>query len=431
MNFFATTEPHRRNAVKTKEEGSLVDPFLCMPNSSPDNGAGAVARLHDLAPKLLAELPFGMLVADRNGAMHAWNPAARRLLGDERLADDGAPGVRCCDLFGCNSGEGPLADNCITVLVREASDVLPEMRVDVLGGAVWLIAAPSTGDRVVFQVRPADPRDRRRRTDPHWAVRPHLYLEVLGRTQVHSGETPLSGRWLAQRPGQLLKFMIAARGRPVHTEEIALALWPDGGNEAPGNVRHHMHALRRRLEPRRPKRAQSQFLVTRGGGYQLDPARVTIDADAFVELARAGLDAAAAGEQAHARGQLAEAARLYGGDFLADEPYAEWALDERDRLRDLAARALHVLADLDRGAGDLEAAYTHLRRLAELEPLDTHVQRELLEVCLRRGRRTEATRRYHALRVRTMRELGQEPGFSLADLADQVDAAPARPTSPR
>jgi DNA-binding SARP family transcriptional activator len=179
-----------------------------------------------------------------------------------------------------------------------------------------------------------------------------------------------------------------------------------------------MHALRRRLEPRRAHRAESQFVVTRGGGYQLDRARVTIDADVFQELAQMGLDAAAAGRPA--RRQLAEAARLYGGDFLADEPYAEWALAERDRLRDLAARTLQVLSGLDRAAADLDAAYRHLRRLAELEPLDTHVQRELLEVCLRLGRRTEASRRYGALRVRTMRELGQEPGFSLADLADEV-----------
>jgi DNA-binding SARP family transcriptional activator len=395
-----------------------------MPYRPPDmNGARAAARLYDLAPTLLAELPFGVLVADRDGAMDAWNGAARRLLGDDRrLADDAPAGVRCCDLFGCNSGEGPLADACITELALEAANVLPEVRVDVRGGAAWVVASPSTDGQVVFQVRPANPRDRRRRTDPHWVARPHLYLEVLGRTQVRSGETTLGGRWLAQRPGQLLKFMVASRGRSVHTEEIAVALWPTAGAEAPGNVRHHMHALRRRLEPQRPNRAPSQFLVTRGGGYQLDPARVTIDADAFVELAKTGLDAAAAGQHAHARGRLAEAARLYGGDFLADEPYAEWALDERDRLRDLIARVLHVLADLDRAAGDLEASYAHLRRLAELEPLDTHVQRELLEVCLRRGRRTEAARRYHALRVRTMRELGQEPGFSLADLADEVGA---------
>jgi DNA-binding SARP family transcriptional activator len=206
----------------------------------------------------------------------------------------------------------------------------------------------------------------------------------------------------------------------VHAEEIADALWPGGGYEVRSNVRHHMHALRRRLEPKRRNRAPSQFVVTRGGGYQLDPARVTVDADAFVELAEAGLAAAANGERDSARRGLAEAARLYGGDFMADEPYAEWALHERDRLRELASRVLRVLAELDRANGDVEAAYRHLRRLAELEPLDTDVQRELLEVCLRRGRRTEAARRYHALRVRTMRELGQEPGFSLADLADEV-----------
>jgi DNA-binding SARP family transcriptional activator len=392
-----------------------------MPSHPADTeGARIAARLRDIAPALLAGLPFGILVADRDGTMYAWNPAARTLLGDHPLLADDAPAARCCDLFGCRSGEGPLTDACITELALEADEVLPEVRVDVRGGATWVMASPSGGRHVVFQVRPANPRDRRRRTDPHWAARPHLYIEVLGRTQVGSGETALGGRWLAQRPGQLLKFMIASRGRAVHTEEIAHALWPAAGNEAPGNVRHHMHALRRRLEPRRPNRAPSQFIVTRGGGYQLDRTRVTIDVDAFIELAESGLDAAAAGQDGHARPHLAEAARLYGGDFLADEPYAEWALEERDRLRDLAARVLHALADLYRRAGDLEAAYGQLRRLAELEPLDTDVQRELLEVCLRRGRRTEATRRYQALRMRTMRELGQEPDFSLADLAEQL-----------
>ncbi len=390
---------------------------------SPDTGgARAAARLHDLASPLLAQLPFGILVGDRDGCLEAWNGAAQRLLGgDPQLADDAAGSVRCCDVLGCRQGDGPLADSCISEMALEADEVLPEVRIDVRGGgAAWIMAASAPADRVVFQVRPASPRDRRRRTDPHWVAGAQLHLQVLGRTQVHSGETHLGGRWLAQRPGQLLKFMIASRGRSVHAEEIAQALWPEGGYDAHGNVRHHMHALRRRLEPERPKRAPSEFVVTRGGGYQLDRARVTIDVDAFVELAHAGLDAASAERPDKARAKLAEAATLYGGDFLADEPYAEWALDERDRLRELAARVLHVLADLDRAAGDIEAAYRHLRRLAELEPLDTHVQRELLEVCLRRGRRTEATRRYQALRMRTMRELGQEPGFSLADLADEV-----------
>src|SRR5215218_464447 len=97
-----------------------------------DTGARAPARLDDLAAPLLAELPFGILVADRQGRMQAWNGAARRLLGDDpRLADEADVGVRCCDLFGCRSGEGPLADACITDLTVKADEVLPEVRVDV------------------------------------------------------------------------------------------------------------------------------------------------------------------------------------------------------------------------------------------------------------------------------------------------------------
>ena len=59
-----------------------------MPVSPPDNdGARAAARLNALAPALLGELPFGILVADGDGAMHAWNAAARRLLGDDGRED--------------------------------------------------------------------------------------------------------------------------------------------------------------------------------------------------------------------------------------------------------------------------------------------------------------------------------------------------------
>ncbi len=76
--------------------------------------------------------------------------------------------------------------------------------------------------------------------------------------------------------------------------------------------------------------------------------------------------------------ELTAAARAYGGDFLADEPYAEWALAERERLRDLAAQVLRGLAALQLAAGDEEAAAEHLQRLVELEPLDLPAQRDLI-----------------------------------------------------
>jgi DNA-binding SARP family transcriptional activator len=380
------------------------------------------------AQAIVEHFPFGILELDADGCARTWNPAAGALLGD-RLQ----PGTACCDLFDCRSGDdGALGGRCLTELEPPDGRTTPEIRVDLPGdddvaGALWLTVAPLErpgGGRIV-QLRPGDRRDRRRRTDPHWVTGgPRLRIRALGRTEVLADETALGGRWLAQRPGQMLKFLVSQRTRAVLLDEVAYALWPESGYDAQGNVRHTMHRLRRRLEPARSNRAESTFIVTREGTYRLASDHVSVDADEFEALVGAGLPALET-DPPRGRALLEKALDLYRGDFLADEPYAEWALDERSRLRDIAARVLHTLARLDEEADDLEAAYLHLRRLAELEPLDVHVQRDLLAVCLRRGRRTEARRRYDALWRRSMRELGHEPGFRLEDLADEVGGAGA------
>ena len=90
-----------------------------------------------------------------------------------------------------------------------------------------------------------------------------------------------------------------------------------------------------------------------------------------------------------ARARLARAVDLYRGDFLAEEPYADWARSERDRLRALAAEALRTLGAFEREAGDLDAAAAYLERLADLEPFDTDVHRQLIALCLERRRHSE------------------------------------------
>jgi DNA-binding SARP family transcriptional activator len=68
-------------------------------------------------------------------------------------------------------------------------------------------------------------------------------------------------------------------------------------------------------------------------------------------------------------------------------------------------------------SGELEAASEHLQRLAELEPLDVEAQRQLLTLLLRRGRRSEAARRYEVVCRRFRRAFGEEPSFQLSELA--------------
>ena len=104
---------------------------------------------------------------------------------------------------------------------------------------------------------------------------------------------------------------------------------------------------------------------------------------------------------------------MYRGDFLADDPYADWAFTEREYLRALAGKGLATMAQIAVSSGRLVAAADHLQRLAQLEPFDSHVHQMLIEVCLRRGRRTEALRHYHALRARLQRAFGEQPDFEL------------------
>ena len=181
-------------------------------------------------------------------------------------------------------------------------------------------------------------------------------------------------------------------------------------------MRHFIHGLRDKLEPDRSGRGESAFVVTVRGGYAINRRHVRIDADAFTEAVRAGLGARERDEADVAAELLEFAMSLYRGDLPEDEPYAEWAMPERDRLRAMATDTLRTLAELALVKGDHTVAARHLERLAEFEPFDSDVHKELLRVMIAAGRRSDALRRYSTFRARLAKEFKAEPGFTLAEL---------------
>ena len=353
------------------------------------------------------------------------NPAAARMLGPALGSD-----ATCCRVFGCRRPGTPLADGCITLLALDRERPMPEIRIDLAEGgecqSVWLIAAPiGIGpSSVLASLRPGVAGDRRRRTEPHWIDASRLRIYTLGRTRVESREGPIAGEWLGHRPGEVLKYLVVNRGRQVPLEELADVFWPTAsGRSATSSVRQAIHALRDRLEPERRKHEPSPFIVARKGGYELGTSHIWIDADEFEDQLRIGLDALAAGQHGVAEGALTRALALEHGEFLADEPYADWTLAERDRLRDAAAAGLRALSTLRHEQGDLPGAIEHLGRLAELQPLDLEVQEELLRLMLRDGRSSQAMRRLDIVRRRYRRAFGQEPALDLGGLVDAQNRA--------
>jgi DNA-binding SARP family transcriptional activator len=369
-----------------------------------------------LATQVIRHFPHGILVVDLDGTVLAANRKACSALDEGRGCD--LRGMTCCELLGCGS-DGPLAGLCITEVATEYGKQLPEMRLDLPSGrsAVWVTAARlGSESQVVLEVRRGDRQDRRQRTVPHWTGGSQLRIAALGRTRLESKEGPMGGAWLEQRAGQILKLLVCERHRVVPAEAIAAILWPRAGRRGVASVRQSVHELRARLEPNRPKRAPSSFVVSRQGGYALDRSRVHIDVDDFERQVAAGLRAFSAGDQASAAKQLRAALQLYEGDLFAEDPYAEWAMEERDRLRDLVVRALRVLGELALHQGKLAPAALYFRRLTEIEPYDLTTQRRLIEVWIREGRHSEAERRYTALRMKMMRDFGRNIDFEFAEL---------------
>lgn len=362
--------------------------------------------------------PYGLVVVDRHGTVVSSNLAAKRLI---ESAGHHPSTLTCCTLLGCHAANTVLVEACVTELALTHGDSLPEIRVDIATGrdseAMWIAAAPigEGSDHVVLQLRPGTTGDRRRRTDPHWMAGPCLRIHTLGRTVVESGEGPIGGRWLDQRTGQLLKYLVAERHRAVHADEIGESIWPDADFAIAASVRYYIHALRRKLEPERANRQPSTFVISGAGCYRLNLHNVQVDADEFERHVSNGLAAIDVAPLTAAE-EIERGLAVYRGDFLADTPYADWAMLERHRLHDLACMALRSLTQMRLNRRLVDSAIGSLERLAGLQPYDEEVHRRLMELYIQKGRRSEAVRQYASLRVKIRRTFGHDPSFTLAGL---------------
>jgi DNA-binding SARP family transcriptional activator len=369
-------------------------------------------KQHGLLSEVFDCLPHGVVVTDRIGTVLLSNRALQEVL---ELTEDPS-GRTCCEVFGCGTPSGPyggcLTEQSIRAGGRPLEVVMPRGR----AGLLWISVAPLRDDssRLVFEVRHA--HNDRTLVPPTTGIprEPRLRIFTLGRTEVVTPEGPLSGEWVDQRAGQVLKYLVCERHRVVPADEIAESVCSHAQRTTVSTVRYFIHALRTKLEPGRPKHDRGSVVLARHGGYTLNNSDVWIDADEFEAQVNFGLAALGHGERAAAKQHFETGLSLYHGDFLADEPYAEWTLTERERLHALAEKPLRGLGELH--GDDPDAAAGYLERLAQMEPLDGEVQRELLTLWLRQGRLSRATRHYRAFRQRLMREFGEYPPFSLSEL---------------
>ena len=95
------------------------------------------------------------------------------------------------------------------------------------------------------------------------------------------------------------------------------------------------------------------------------------------------------------RGQAARLAEsLYGGDFLEEDPYEDWAVGLREEAQATYIALARTLAENAASDGDADGATRFYLRILERDPFDEGAHLGLVAALLAAGRHGEARRRY-------------------------------------
>lgn len=246
----------------------------------------------------------------------------------------------------------------------------------------------------------------------------HLDVRLLGGFQARLGVgLPLA---LPAKAQALLAYLALRPGAAHPRDKIAALLWGATSDaQARANLRHTVFTLR--------KAVGETALQTDGHTLAVEPNAVDVDASTFERLVDDGSPEA-----------LERASALYRGDLLdglalAEPPFEEWLLAERERLRERAAEALTKLLAHQMREPATERAIRTAMRLLALEPLQEAVHRTLMRLYARQARRGAALRQYQICLSVLQRELGAEPEAETKQLYQEIlrrrapESAPAVP----
>ena len=194
--------------------------------------------------------------------------------------------------------------------------------------------------------------------EPSHEAPSRVLISTLGGFEVRRNGRPVR---LSPQAARLVKVVVAAE-QPLHAEQAIEMLWPEADPEV-GRRR-----LRNLLS--KPQLA-GRAIVVREADSLLLADGVRVDASVF---SAAAADATAwsrsGAPRAFVRRQLRQAAKLYRGDFLPEDPYEHWAARVRERLFRQWLRLIDALAAEAYADGDLDEVEECLRVGIDADPTD-------------------------------------------------------------
>ncbi len=243
-------------------------------------------------------------------------------------------------------------------------------------------------------------------------------VHLLGELQVVLGERPVA-RWVSGRGRAVFEYLVVHRHIRVRRERLMTVFWPDASPEAARNsLNVAIHGLRRSL---RAAAGEHPVVIHRDGSYLIEPSLdLWVDTEVFEDLVKSARQHLAGDEPAAAQADFHTAIGLYQGDFLADDPYEQWAEVNREHLRLAYLDCLDQLARLRFDAGDYSGCADTCRKLLACDGCREDTLRRLMRCHSRLGQPQLALRDYHSFVATLRSELHLPPAPATTALAASI-----------
>jgi len=254
--------------------------------------------------------------------------------------------------------------------------------------------------------------------------RPGLRVRCLGKFQVCRGTEEIPDEaWKSSKSRMLFKLFVHYRSRGFTSKEVFIEhLWPED-DPAKTSTRFHvaLTTLRRILEPDLKRGSPSAYLKSAGDTYLLDLGKEgMVDVDAFDQ---ACTRARTMHDEEKAIGCLFQAERLYGGEFLAEDPYEQWCSEERDRIRGIYLSVLGGIIDFFVARKEYQKAAEYCGKYLAADPFAEDIYRQLMRLHALGGNNSLVLKTYEKCREQIINELGCPLSRKTLNLARELLSA--------
>ena len=258
-----------------------------------------------------------------------------------------------------------------------------------------------------------------------------LRIWLFGRVRVAHDEGSPEIRFT--RSAQTLLAFLLLHPQRYHPREVLAELaWGDRpDDQARGALNTALWRLRNLLEPEGTTRGTYLRTTSSGEvGFNWD-SNHWLDLAVFEKCASCILALPSdAMQPEHAR-QLETILPLYDGELL-EGFYEDWALTERERLRELNLSCLTRLMRYHRQRHEREPSQRYAQEILRLDPLREEIHREAMRLFAEDGQRALAIRQFEWCRQVLTAEMGIAPMPETEALYRQIHSdAALSPVSPR